>query len=123
MLYYIIRFLTCLFAVYGAFTLITCILEAIGSRSAAGASKVKVVVAVRDVEEQIENIVRNAVRAELPSRLMSDGRLIFVDMDSRDGTLPLLHKLEKDYGNIDILEIGDRQTAFADFGSPGQERS
>ena len=118
MLYYIIKFLACLLAVYGAFTFIFCMIGAIRSRSAAGTSKVRVVVVVRDVEEQIENIVRNSIKAELSSRLMSGGNLTFVDMASQDGTLLLLHKLKKDYENIEILEMEERHRAFSDFGKP-----
>jgi uncharacterized surface protein with fasciclin (FAS1) repeats len=118
MFYYIIKFLACLLAVYGAFALITCITGAVRSRSTICFSKVKVVIAVRDVEEQIENIVRNAVKADLASRLMSDGNLTFVDMDSQDGTLLLLHKLKKDYENIDILAMSDKYTVFSDFSKP-----
>lgn len=123
MLYYIIRFLACLLAVYGAFTLISCIIEAVRSRSVSGTSKVKVIVAVRDVEEQIENIVRNAFKAELATRLMSDGNITFIDMDSHDGTLQLLNKLKKDYENIDILDVKDRDMAFSGFDRSGPDNT
>ena len=121
MLYYIIKFLACLLAVYGAFTFISCMIGAVRSRSVSGTSKVRVVVVVRDVEEQIENIVRNAIKAELATRLMSDENVIFVDMNSRDGTFLLLNKLKKDYENIDILEINKKDRAFSNFDRPDPE--
>ena len=121
MLYYIIKFLVCLLAVYGAFMLIFCMIGAVRSRSVSGTSKVRVVVVVRDVEEQIESIVRNALKAELATRLMSDGNLTFVDMDSQDGTLLLLNKLKKDYENIDILEMEEKDKAFSGFDRPDPE--
>lgn len=123
MLYYITKFLVCLFAVYGAFTLIICLIGAIRGRSCSGNSKVRVVVAVRDVEEQIENIARNAVKLKLASKLMSDGKLTFVDMDSKDGTLLMLHKLKKDYENIDILQAEEKHMVFSDFGKPDLDRT
>lgn len=121
MLYYIIKFLACLLAVYGAYTLISCMIGAVMSRGASETSKVRVVVVVRDVEEQIENIVRNALKAELATRLMSGGNLTFVDMASQDGTLLLLNKLKRDYENIEILEIEERDKAFSDFAQPGPD--
>ena len=121
MIYYIFKFLACLLAAYGAFTLISCIIGAIRSRGVPETSKVRVVVVVRDMEEQIENIVRNALKAELTTRLMSNGNLTFVDMDSKDRTLLFLNKLKKDYQNIDILEIQERDRAFADFDRPDPE--
>jgi hypothetical protein len=121
MFYYIIKYLACLLAVYGAFTLISCVIGAIRSRSSAGLSKVRVVVVVKDVEEQIENIVRNAVKGDLATRLMSGGSLTFVDMDSHDGTLLLLQKLKRDYANIDVLEMEKRNMAFSDFGGAGPD--
>lgn len=115
MLYYIVKFLACLLAVYGAFTLISCMIGAVRSRSLSGTSKVRIILVVRDVEEQIENIVRNAFKFELTTSLLSDGNVTFVDMDSKDGTLLLLNKLKKDYENMDILEIKEKDRIFVDF--------
>ena len=113
MLYSILLYIACLLAVFGAFSLVSCLFDAIRSRSTAALPGVKVIVAVRDAEEQIEYIVRNAVKADLAARLMSGGNITFIDMDSRDETYIMLQKLQKDYGNIDLLKAEELDRAFS----------
>lgn len=113
MLYLIVLFLACLLAVYGGFSLISGLFDAVRCRNCAGGGMARVIVAVRNTEEEIEYIVRNAVKSELASRLMSDGSIIFVDMDSKDDTFRILQELKKEYANIRILRLEERDEAFS----------
>ena len=102
----------CMLAAYG---LITLALSAAGYLSAKGPAKhtgVRLVLIVKDAEEQIEYIVRNAARHDLTSRVLSDGKLAVIDMDSSDNTYLLLEKLQKDFPNIEPIKYENRFRIF-----------
>lgn len=101
----IFEFVTYLLAVYGAIILIFSCLHAIGLRAAAGNAVVKVVILVRNAEEQSEEVVRNAVRWSLTRKLLANRPLAVVDMGSGDGTAGILEKLKKDYPAIQFLSV------------------
>ena len=105
MFHVIFYFLACLLAVYGAYSLVCVLFEAIRAGSLPGSRNVKVVVAVRDAEEQIENIVRNAVKDSVAAKLMSEGNITFIDMGSKDDTYLMLQKLQKEYEMIDVVSV------------------
>ncbi len=78
-------------------------------------SGVRMILLVRDAEEQIEYIVRTAVKNDFASRVMSDNSLVIIDMDSSDNTFLLLEKLQKDFSNVEVLKFEDREHIFEDF--------
>jgi len=76
---------------------------------------VRMVLLVRDAEEQIEYVVRTAVKNDFASRVMSDHSLVIIDMDSSDNTFLLLEKLQKDFSNITAVRFEDRVLVFDDI--------
>ena len=76
---------------------------------------VRMVLLVRDAEEQIEHIVRTAVKNDFTSCVLSDNSLVIIDMNSSDNTFLLLEKLQKDFSNIEAVRFEDRELVFDDF--------
>jgi hypothetical protein len=111
----ILKYIIYLLAVYGAITLIFGILGAVHGRMVAEATKVRLVLFVKNVEEYIEYIIRNAVKYELPDKIMSGNNLMVVDLNSTDDTFKILQKLKNDYECIDILSAGDKEDILSDF--------
>lgn len=111
----LLKYLIFLLAVYGALTIILNILGAVHGRMAVEAAKVRMVIIVKNVEECIEYIIRNAVRYNLPARIMSKGSLTVIDMNSTDETPEILQKLKKDYECINVISAGDNENIFSDF--------
>ncbi|NLK86715.1 MAG: hypothetical protein GX279_04385 [Clostridiaceae bacterium] len=115
MLIDIIRCIICILAVYGLLGLILGISEMIRCRMTGPRPKVRVVLLVKDAEEQIEYIVRYAIRKEYAAKVLSDKKLVIVDMDSADNTYVLLQKLQKNFPCIEVLKISDSESIFSDF--------
>lgn len=96
-------------------TIILNISEFISCRFAGQRPKVRVVLLVQDAEEQIEYIVRYAVKEEYADRVLSDKKLIIVDMDSTDNTYILLEKLQHNFPSIQVIKMSDMESVFKDF--------
>lgn len=111
----LLEFIVCLLAVYGLIMLVFAAAVRIRAKEPGKHPGVRMVLLVRNAEEQIEYIVRNAVKDDLASRVMSENRLVVVDMDSTDSTYLLLEKLQKDFSNVEILKLQDRAMIFEDF--------
>ncbi len=111
----IIQCIICILAVYGLFSLILGISETIRCRMTGPRPRVRAVLFVKDAQEQIEYIVRYAVKKEYAARVLSDKGLIIVDMDSEDNTYALLQKLQKYFPSIEVLKISDADSIFRDF--------
>jgi hypothetical protein len=111
----ILKYIIYLLAVYGAITLILSILGTVHGRMAAEATKVRPVLFVKNVEEYVEYIIRNAIKFDFPEKVMSGDNLTVVDMNSTDDTFIILQKLKKDYECIDILSAGEKEDIFSDF--------
>ena len=129
MLYILFEIVVCLLAIYGLVMLSCKIALHIIGRSPGKLPEpavncvncppvhhgVRIVLLVRDAEEQIEYIVRTAVKNDFASRVMSDNSLVIIDMDSSDNTYLLLEKLQKDFSNIEAFRFKDRELVFNDF--------
>jgi hypothetical protein len=76
---------------------------------------VRMILLVRDAEEQIEYIVRTAVKNDFASGVLSDNSLVIIDMNSSDNTYLLLEKLQKDFSNVEAVRFEDRELVFDDF--------
>jgi len=117
MLHPLFKFIVYLFAVYGALTLVLSILAAVRGRSFISGAKVKVILVVKDAEEYIEYIVRNAVKGDFISRVMSGNNLTIIDMNSSDRTAGILNELKKEYECLDVLGEQEKDKVFSDFNS------
>ena len=115
MLLDIIKSLICILAVYGVIALILGISESICCRMPGPRPKVRAVLLVQDAQEQIEYIVRYAVKKEYAPRIMSDKKLIIVDMNSEDNTYALLEKLQKNFPSIEVLKRSDADNILKEF--------
>lgn len=109
------EFIICLLAAYGLIILVFAAASRLRARDTGKHPGVRVVLLVRNAEEQIEYMIRNAVKYDFTSRVMSDKSLIVVDMDSTDNTALILEKLQKDFSNVEIMKFQDRTLIFDDF--------
>ncbi len=111
----IIKCIICILAVYGFFSIIMNISEILRCRLTGPRPKVRAVLLVKDAEEQIEYIVRYAVNKEYAARVLSDGKLVIVDMDSADNTYLLLQKLQQHFPCIEVIRSSSIDNIFSDF--------
>lgn len=115
MLYKLLECAVYLLAAYGLLVLVLGAAESIRCRISGHRPKVRVVLLVKDAEEHIEYIIRNAVKKDFVSRVFSDKNMVIVDMNSTDHTYQLLGKLQKDFSNIESLTFEERELIFDDF--------
>jgi cellulose synthase/poly-beta-1,6-N-acetylglucosamine synthase-like glycosyltransferase len=115
MLYNLLLCIVCILAAYGLLTLISGIAESVRCRVSGIRPEVRVVILVQNAEEQIEYIVRNAVKKDIQSKMLSDKKVVFVDMDSKDKTNELLEKLQKNFSSIEVLPYPDRAHIYDGF--------
>ena len=104
-----------LLATYGLLILVLGAADMIRCRMKGRRPNTRVVLLVKDSEEHIEYIVRNAVKKDFASKALSDKKIIIVDMNSTDNTTLLLKKLEEDFSSIKILPFEERSRIFDDF--------
>ncbi len=115
MLYNLLLCIVCILAAYGLLALISGIAESVRCRVSGIRPEVRVVILVQNAEEQIEYIVRNAVKKDIQAKMLSDKKVIFVDMDSKDKTNELLDKLQKNFSSIEVLPYMDRAHIYDGF--------
>lgn len=104
-----------LLAAYGTLVLVLGAIDLIRSKIAASRPEVRVVLLVQNAQEQIEFIVRNVVMKDYASKVLSDKKVVFIDMDSSDETVALLKKLQQCYPSIDVKQYKDKEDIFSDF--------
>lgn len=115
MLYILLEYVVYLLAVYGLLVLVIGSAELVRCRISGCRPKVRIVLLVKDVEENIEYIIRNAVKKDFASKVLSDKNIAIVDMNSADHTYELLEKLQKDFLNIEVLKFEEKTIIFDDF--------
>lgn len=104
-----------LLAAYGMLVLLLGAIDLIRCKMAGNRPKVRIVLLVQNVQEQIEFIVRNVVIKDYASKALSDNKVVFVDMDSSDETVELLKKLQQCYPSIEVMPYKDKEEIFSDF--------
>lgn len=100
MIEFIVYFLIWIFCVYGILSLIQDNIRIKSYRAIQ--EKVKIILTVKDVEDGIENYIR-----ELSVGKNFFNNLIVIDMESRDDTVKILKELEDENINLKILEKQD----------------
>lgn len=115
MLYRLFEYAVWLLAAYGLLALLLDAAGLIHCRISGNRPRVRVVLLVRDTEEHIEYIIRNVVKKDFTSRVLSDKKMVIVDMNSTDHTYQMLEKLQKDFSNIEALTFDERELIFNDF--------
>lgn len=104
-----------LLAAYGILVLLLGAIDLIRCKMVGNRPKVRIVLLVQNAQEQIEFIVRNVVMKDYASKVLSDKKVVFVDMDSLDETVALLKKLQQCYPSIEVVQYKDKENIFSDF--------
>lgn len=117
MLYSFLECTVYLLAAYGLLVLILGAIDMLQCRIAGKRPKVRVVLLVQDAEEQIEYIIRYALKKNYASRVFSDKKMIIIDMNSSDRTHELLERLQRSYSGIEALSEKEKEQIFNDFGT------
>lgn len=110
-----LEFIACLLAAYGLLSLALGAADAIRVKIAGKRPNVRAILLVQDAEEQIEHIVRNAIRKKFAYGSFSDKKLIIADMNSTDNTLRILGELADIFPGIEVLAYKDKNKIFNDF--------
>lgn len=104
-----------LLASYGLLTFFLNIFDLLRCRIRGRRPAVRIVLLVKNAQEQIEYMVRNSVRKEYASKLLSDRKIMIVDMNSEDSTYELLERLGKSFNSIEALQYKDREQIYKGF--------
>ena len=115
MLRIVFEIILCIFATYGFISLTHELVPSIRQKSHYKNSMVKLVLVVKNQGEVIEGVLRNLVSRDFIRKLMPGGRLIILDMGSKDDTLDILRKLEKDYECLEVLKRSEKDNIFTHF--------
>lgn len=112
MLYEII---ICVFAAYGFIALAYELVLSIKHKIRYENSKIKLVLIVKNQGEVIEGVLRNILPRNFIRKLMPGGKLTVLDMGSRDDTIDILRRLEKEYECIEVLKKSEKEALFKSF--------
>jgi hypothetical protein len=112
MLEAIITFITCLLAAYGAYNLAVMIAGCTSSAKGSRKAGVKLVLLVKNQEGSVEGIIRTVFSGEFLRRIMSGHGLTVLDMGSKDKTLLILEKLQKDFDSLEVLKEEEKGRIF-----------
>ena len=104
-----------LLAVYGFMSLIISIINSIQWKQGLKNSTYKLVLLVKNQEETIEGVIRNIYMENILSPLIHNGKLVVLDMGSKDKTVYILNKLEEEYSDIEVLDWNSRNKIFTGF--------
>ena len=111
----------CIFAVYGFIILIHEIMLTVRHKMKYKSSMVKLVLIVKNQGDVIEGVLRNILPRDFIRKLIPGGRLTVLDMGSKDDTIDILRKLEKDYECIQVLKKSEKESLFKFFEEDGHE--
>jgi hypothetical protein len=115
MLQIVLEVLVCVLAAYGLITLTyESLLSARHNRGYKN-SMVKLVLIVKNQGETIEGVLRNVLPRDFIRKLMPGGKLIVLDMDSKDDTMDILRKLERDCECLEVLKRSEKDFLFKPF--------
>ncbi len=105
----------CICAAYGFITLVYELIMSIRHKIKYENSMVKLVLVVKNQGEVIEGVLRNILPRDFIRKLMPGGRLTVLDMGSRDDTLDILRRLEREYECIEVLKKSEKEMLFRYF--------
>lgn len=90
-------------ALYGVFDIIKSIIY-ISSYTNLKSDGIYVVIAVKNQEQQIEGFMRNILFRLLYGKEEYIKNVIVADLDSKDNTLDILKRLQKEYNNLKVSD-------------------
>lgn len=106
--------ITYLFAIYGVFSMLVSILNSVRCRIKPENSNMKLVLIVKNQEENIEGVVRNILDEEFLRKMMLNS-ISVIDLGSADNTMEILLKLKQRYENLEILDCDKKDNIFEGF--------
>ncbi|MFZ5986016.1 MAG: hypothetical protein ACOYWZ_02700 [Bacillota bacterium] len=121
MLRTVFEVVVCVLAAYGFITLIHELILSVKHKMNYKNSMVKLVLIVKNQGEVIEGVLRNVLPRDFLRKLMPGGKLIVLDMGSKDDTLDILRKLEKDYECLEVLKRNEKDILFKYFEEPEEK--
>ena len=101
-----------LLAFYGAIVLMITIINSARFRVLNNNPSMKLVLLVKDSEENIEGVIRGMFSEEILRRLLINEKLTVLDMGSEDETKRILEKLTGEYNDLEIVEQGQKEKIF-----------
>ncbi|MGI6776729.1 MAG: glycosyltransferase [Acetivibrionales bacterium] len=113
MLESVVQFVVFFLAIYGVFTLIMGLKGLITQKIDIEDYKTKLVIMVKDQEETIEGIIRTIFMESFLRKVLSNDKLIVIDMGSKDKTREILEKLKREYEYIEVLNENQKDRVFA----------
>ncbi len=90
-------------ALYGLITAIGNLIDSLALRVRLGKTSYKLVLSVKNQEETIEGIIRSIFEDELFRDKDTHTKVVVIDKGSTDETLKILHKLQEDYENLEVI--------------------
>ena len=102
----------CLFAVYGALTILLGIAEDIKTRPIGKKDNIRVVLLVKNAGDYVEEVVRSAFRQDFTGKALSACNLAVVDLGSTDDTVKILEKLCLEYQYVDVYTYDEKDKVF-----------
>lgn len=111
----VFEFVMVILATYGFFIIMHDLVLAIKSKSKYQNSMIKLVLIVKNQGDVIEGVLRNVLPRNFIRKLMPGGKLTILDMGSKDDTIKILQKLEKDYECLEVLKQGEKDAIFNSF--------
>ena len=108
-------FLTYLLAAYGAFCMLISLVSHMRLKGTPVDSRVRLVLIVRNAGEKIEGVIRSIFIENTLKKIIPGGRLFVLDMGSMDDTIGILSRLQKEYGEMEVLREGEKDRVFAVF--------
>ena len=103
----IIGLFICFFAINGLLALLDDFSRRVRSNRMSDTHKTRLVLLVKDQQNEIEGIVRNIISERFSKNLL------VIDMGSSDETLDILKTFEKSHDCIEVLEYPSRHQVFS----------
>jgi len=102
----------CLFATYGFAVLIKEVVYSIWDREVENNSNFRLVLMIKDCEEEVEWVVQRILSARLPNGAENTCRLTVVDLGSTDDTREILERLSCKYAELEVLFEDEKEEVF-----------
>lgn len=114
-----IEILMYIFALYGFISAISLITRHFYRSIKFGSSGIRIVLIVKNQGEMIEGVVRSVLSSRMFEGIIREDSLYIVNMESKDSTGEILHRLKRDYDcyNLVILDNEEKNKIFDGFGS------
>ncbi len=105
----------CVFAAYGFITLVYELILSVKHKIKYENSMIRLVLVVKNQGDVIEGVLRNILPRDFIRKLMPGGRLTVLDMGSRDDTMDILRRLEREFECVEVLKKSEKETLFRYF--------